>query len=108
MTTGVQNIRQIFANAEEIDPPPPPPPPPDPFAFTEQELEEILTFRWQIVLRRVMADSSDEWLKGFCKSIARHGKRSTWRPTEKQVQIMRQLLHEIGTPSASDIEVIER
>lgn len=76
--------------------------------MTDSELEEILTFRWPIVMRRVMADGSDEWLKGFVRSIARHGKRQSWRPTVKQAQIMRRLVSELGTTPAPMMEVIER
>jgi len=76
--------------------------------MTEAELDEILTFRWPIVLRRVMADSSDDWLKGFVRSIARHGKRPAWRPTVKQSQIMRQLVSELSGPPEPELELIER
>jgi len=76
--------------------------------MTERELDEVLTIRWPIVLRRVMADGSDEWLKGFVRSIARHGKRPNWRPTAKQEQIMRRLVSELGTAPAQSFEVIER
>lgn len=65
--------------------------------MTDQELDEILTYRWPMVVRRVMADGSDEWAKGFVRSIARHGKRPSWRPSQKQAQIMRRLVTELGT-----------
>lgn len=73
-----------------------------------QELDEILMFRWPIVIRRVMADGSDDWLKGFVQSIAKHGKRSTWHPSKKQEQIMRRLLSELGGTEDRDFELIER
>lgn len=76
--------------------------------MTEQELDEIITHRWPLVLRRVMAEGSDEWLKGFVRSIARHGKRPRWRPTPKQAQIMRRLVSELGTEQAQPFEVFER
>ena len=76
--------------------------------MTDSELDEILTFRWPIVMRRVMADGSDEWLKGFVRSIAKHGKRAAWRPSAKQEQIMRRLLSELGTAPEQNFEVIER
>ncbi|MEB3417020.1 hypothetical protein ACFSDD_04440 [Salipiger marinus] len=74
--------------------------------MTAQELDEVLTFRWPIVMRRVMADGSDEWLKGFVRSIARHGKRPAWRPSQKQEQIMRRLVSELGT-APEGLNVIE-
>ncbi|WP_127114041.1 hypothetical protein [Shimia sediminis] len=76
--------------------------------MTDRELDEILTFSWPLVLRRVMADGSDEWLKGFVRSIARHGKRPSWRPSVKQAQIMRQLVAELRSGSEPEFELIER
>lgn len=76
--------------------------------MTDRELDEILTFRWPIVLRRVMADGSDEWLQDFVRSIARHGKRASWRPSAKQEQIMRRLVSELGTAPEDNLELIER
>lgn len=75
--------------------------------MTDSELDEIMIFHWPRVLRQVMADSSDEWLQGFVRSIARHGKRPTWRPTFKQQQIMRRLVREMGTGANGNGEVIE-
>ncbi|QEW18994.1 hypothetical protein LA6_001173 [Marinibacterium anthonyi] len=75
--------------------------------MTSQELDELLTFRWPLVMRRVMADGADEWLKTFVRSIARQGKRPAWHPTPKQEQIMRRLVSELGTAPNTDPEVIE-
>ncbi|WP_300071119.1 hypothetical protein [uncultured Ruegeria sp.] len=75
--------------------------------MTDLELDFILTHRWPLVMRSVMA-GTDQWLKDFVRSIARHGKRSTWRPSEKQEQIMKRLLSEMATSAAEDIDVIER
>jgi hypothetical protein len=72
--------------------------------MTEHELDEILTDRGPMVMRRVMSDGSDDWLKGFVRSIARHGKRHSWRPSFKQEQIMRRLVAELGTaPEGADV-----
>lgn len=76
--------------------------------MTEGELDEIMTFRWPQVVRRIMAEDCDDWLKGFVRSIARQGKRPTWRPSEKQQQIMRRLVAELGTAPEPEMEVIER
>jgi hypothetical protein len=76
--------------------------------MTEQELDEIITVHWPRVLRRVMADGSDEWAKGFVKSIARHGKRPGWRPSSKQAWIMRRMVAELGTEEGEQMELIER
>ncbi|KQI67599.1 hypothetical protein AN189_14910 [Loktanella sp. 3ANDIMAR09] len=75
--------------------------------MTERELDELLTIRWPMVMRRVMAESADEWLKGFVRSIAKHGKRPSWRPTSKQEQIMRRLVSELGTAPEPDLVLIE-
>tara|TARA_R110000787_G_scaffold205360_1_gene315781 strand:- start:272 stop:499 length:228 start_codon:yes stop_codon:yes gene_type:complete len=72
-----------------------------------QELDEILTYRWPIVMRRAMG-GTDEWVKGFARSIARHGKRAKWHPTAKQAQIMRKLVSELGSAPEEEIELIER
>lgn len=76
--------------------------------MTSAELDEIMTYRWPIVVRRVMADGADEWIKGFVRSIARHGKRASWHPSPKQEQIMRRLVAELSTAPVADGQVIER
>lgn len=76
--------------------------------MTPGELDEIMTVYWPRVLRRVMADGSDEWLKGFVRSIARHGKRPSWRPTDRQIQIMRRLVSELNFAPDQQAELIER
>lgn len=75
--------------------------------MTSQELDEIMEIHWPRVVRRVMADDSDEWVKGFVLSILRFAKRSRWRPSVKQEQIMRRLVSELGT-APQHMEVIER
>ncbi len=76
--------------------------------MTDRELDEILTFHWPKVVRRIMADDSDDWIKGFVLSITRFGKRRTWHPSPKQEQIMRRLLSEVGTAPEPTMELIER
>jgi len=75
---------------------------------TDRELDELLTHRWPMVVRRVMADGTDDWLKGFALSIAKHAKRASWRPSRKQEQIMRRLVSEVGTAPDRECELIER
>ena len=74
--------------------------------MTAVELDQIMIHSWPMVLRRVMSEDSDEWLKSFVRSIARHGKRASWRPTPKQEQIMRRLVSELGT-APDDVDLIE-
>jgi len=60
------------------------------------------------VVRRVMGEDYDDWVKGFVRSIARHGKRPSWRPSQKQQAIMRQLLAEHDTDPGQLFDLIER
>lgn len=62
--------------------------------MTDAELDKILIHRWPLLLRRVMVEG-DEWARQFTCSISRHGKRSGWRPSVKQVAIMRRMLAEM-------------
>ncbi len=75
--------------------------------MNDRELDEMLTFHWPMVLRRVMGDG-DEWAQSFAKSIARNAKRANWSPSAKQESIMRRLVSEIGHQAEEDFELIER
>ncbi|MBU0643395.1 MAG: hypothetical protein KJ731_08875 [Alphaproteobacteria bacterium] len=75
--------------------------------MTAHELDEIMTLHWPAVLRGAMR-GGDEWMQGFTRSIARHAKRASWRPSLKQEQIMRRLVSELHTAPDNDAEVIER
>ncbi|MEM8823161.1 MAG: hypothetical protein AAGF30_06085 [Pseudomonadota bacterium] len=81
--------------------------------MTEGELDEILTFEWPGVIRWAKRQS-DEWLAQFALSIAGKGKRKSWRPTSKQVRVMRRMLSEAKADNhrlltaEPDIELIER
>lgn len=76
-------------------------------SMTARDVDIIMETRWPRVVRHVMA-GDDEWLKGFVRSIARHGKRSSWHPTVKQEQIMRRLLVEADAPHDPGFDLIER
>lgn len=75
--------------------------------MTDLELDEILTLHWPRVIRRAMRDG-DEWARGFAKSIARHGKRRSWRPSPKQAHIMRRMVSELAAAPDDELELIER
>ena len=75
--------------------------------MTDLELDEILTLHWPRVIRRAMRDG-DEWARGFARSIARHGKRRSWRPSPKQAHIMRRMVSELATAPGDELELIER
>ncbi|MGY9046000.1 hypothetical protein P775_17480 [Puniceibacterium antarcticum] len=76
--------------------------------MTEHELDVILTHHWPSVTRRAMADNSDAWVQGFVKSIARNGKRPSWRPSDRQASVMRRLVSELGQVPEAQPELIER
>ena len=75
--------------------------------MTDIELDEILTLYWPRVIRRAMVEG-DEWAQGFAKSIARHGKRHSWRPSPKQAYTMRRMVNDLRSSADEEIEVIER
>lgn len=75
--------------------------------MTGLELDEILTLHWPRVLRRVMIDG-DDWSQVFAKSIARHAKRASWRPSIKQAQIMRRMVSDLITAPEPELDLIER
>lgn len=76
--------------------------------MTDLELDEILTLRWPVVMRRVMGDArTDGFVRSFARSIARHGKRPAWHPTPKQERIMRQMLDEFTSPPEPDPVLVE-
>ena len=75
--------------------------------MTDAQLDELLTFRWPVVMRRVMAECSEEFPRNFVRSIARHGKRAGWRPSIKQERIMRQMLADWSGPD-DNMDLIER
>ncbi|MEY8144439.1 hypothetical protein [Falsihalocynthiibacter sp. CO-5D18] len=76
--------------------------------MTDRELDEILTTRWPAVMRRVIGDDSDDWMQGFVKSIARHSKRPSWRPSAKQAQLMQRLVADLSAPPEPAMELVER
>lgn len=76
--------------------------------MTDLELDLVLTVRWPAVMRRVMADSAaPDFAKSFVRSIARSGKRRTWRPSSKQERIMRQMVADYGHGGEPEPELIE-
>lgn len=75
--------------------------------MTDLELDEIITFRWPVVMRCVMRFGSERE-QGFVKSIARFGKRPTWRPSFKQAAWMRSLVAEHCSLASEEIKLIER
>jgi len=76
---------------------------------TDIELDQILTFKWPMIIRRVMADvNADGFAKGFVRSIAKHGKRKDWRPSQRQERVMRQMLIDYSADREPEPELFER
>ncbi|RRH71968.1 hypothetical protein [Falsigemmobacter faecalis] len=75
--------------------------------MTDSELDEIMIFWWPKVLRRAMA-GSDEWVKSFARSIAKHGKRAKWHPSEKQAFLMRRLVADLSNAPEPELDLIDR
>ena len=74
--------------------------------MTAEEVERILIRYWPTVMRHVMA-GSDDVLKGFVVSIAHQAKRKDWRPSERQLSLMRRLINEIIYQENSQMELFE-
>lgn len=76
--------------------------------MTPRELDEIIETKWPAVVRRAMADGSDDWLKGFVRSISKQAKRANWKPSQRQAQLMRHLVAELTLTDQGVTELIER
>lgn len=73
------------------------------------ELDKILTLEWPRVVRCVMGDTNtDDFTRGFVRSIARHGKRPEWRPSFKQERLMRLMLRDYSGQPEPYFDPIER
>lgn len=76
--------------------------------MTPRELDEIIETKWPAVVRRAMADGSDDWLKGFVRSIAKQAKRANWKPSQRQAQLMRRLVADLALTDQGTAELVER
>lgn len=65
-------------------------------------LDELL-FWWPSITRR----ATEEWAKGFCQSVLKQSKRRNWKPSDKQLHIMRQLHREMFSGTNDDMQVVE-
>lgn len=75
--------------------------------MSDLELDEIMILWWPRVLRRAMA-GSDDWAKSFARSIAKHGKRASWSPSEKQAHLMRRMIAELHSAPQPEFDLIEK
>ncbi len=68
--------------------------------MSESELERLIHH-----MRTIRGTATDAWAKGFAGSILRQSRKSTWRPSEKQITMMRRLVSQMFEPS--DLVVID-
>lgn len=58
----------------------------------------------------VAASAENAWAANFARSIIRQAKRRRWRPSEKQLNIMRSLVSDLfayGVKEEGELQVIE-
>lgn len=75
---------------------------PDPFLHSTpvarlRTADECL-FHWNLVIRT----ASDDWAKGFSKSIQGQSRRRGWQPTPKQLIFMRRMVSDLFVHRAED------
>ncbi|MFN3275826.1 MAG: hypothetical protein ACK41U_14280 [Paracoccus sp. (in: a-proteobacteria)] len=72
-------------------------------AYTGDPDIDRLLFSWP----RVIADASG-WSRGFALSIQRDRKKPDWRPSDRQLSVMRRLVAELPqTVGEADPDLIE-
>lgn len=58
----------------------------------------------------VATHATNEWAAGFAKSIQRQSRRRGWRPSQKQLNLMRDLVADLflhGVHEEGDFDVVE-
>lgn len=60
-------------------------------------------FHWNLVVKA----ATNDWAKGFAKSIAKQSRRRGWKPSPKQLALMRQMVSALFQDH-DDLPVIER
>ena len=52
--------------------------------------------------------AEDEWAKGFALSVTKQSRRKNWRPSRKQLSVMKKLVSDLFAHAGSnDLELIE-
>lgn len=69
---------------------------------TDLTLDRLL-WSWPTVCRL----ATDEWAKGFALSIQRQSRNPRWRPTDRQLSMMRRLVCELYQRDPDDLPLIE-
>ena len=64
---------------------------------------EDCLFHW----KRVVTSASEEWAKGFAKSIMRQSRRRGWQPTPKQLALMRTMVADLFADHDDVLTLIE-
>ena len=76
------------------------------FPRTSERTVDELLFHWPAVVQRAETDFSI----GFAKSIAGQSRRRGWKPTAKQLPIMRQMVADLfayDSGEEDDLQLIE-
>jgi hypothetical protein len=68
----------------------------------ERNADDCL-FHWNLVIKA----ATDEWAKNFAKSIANQSRRRGWKPTPKQLALMRSMVSALFTHGDDDLSLIE-
>lgn len=63
------------------------------------ELERLLHH-----MKTVRGTATDAWVRNFAGSILRQSRKATWRPSEKQIAMMRRLVVELFEPELMVLE----
>lgn len=72
-------------------------------ACNTAEIERLL-FHWPSVI----GQARTEWASGFAASIAKQSRRKGWRPTDRQLGMMRRMVSDLFSQSGRhDMPVIE-
>ena len=67
------------------------------FPPTERTADECL-FHWNLVIKA----ATDTWAKNFAQSIAKQSRRRGWKPTPKQLNLMRSMVSALFVHWADD------
>ncbi|MBY6163250.1 hypothetical protein KUV73_20370 [Mameliella alba] len=76
----------------------------DPFITPADELERLLHH-----MPTIAREATNEWAKSFAGSIVRQSKRRGWKPSPKQLSMMRRLVSDLFAHGyeGGEVDVIE-
>ena len=71
--------------------------------MTGPELDRAL-FHWPAVIR---SQAKGSWEHGFALSVQKNARNPRWRPTERQAQVIRNMVATMFQPAGQDMPLIE-